>query len=107
MPKFVIEREIPEAGQLSQQELAGISQKSCDVLQQLGPQVQWVQSYVTDDKVYCIYIAPDRESILKHAEMGGFPADSVAEVRNIIDPTTAEHGAGSGESPDAASGATI
>ncbi|WP_031481956.1 DUF4242 domain-containing protein [Maridesulfovibrio frigidus] len=90
MPKFVIEREIPKAGDLKQSELQGISQTSCGVLQQLGPQVQWVQSYVTDDKIYCIYIAPDEASVRKHAEMGGFPANSVSVVRSIIDPTTAE-----------------
>lgn len=90
MPKFVIEREIPGAGKLSSQELHGISQKSCGVLRELGPQVQWVQSYVTDDKVYCVYIAPDEAAVRKHAEMGGFPANSVAEVRAVIDPTTAE-----------------
>ena len=90
MPRYVIEREIPGAGELSQEELHSISQKSCAVLQEMGPQVQWVQSYVTDDKIYCIYIAPDEESVRKHAEMGGFPADSVAQVRNVIDPTTAE-----------------
>lgn len=90
MPKFVIERDIPGAGRLSPQELHGISQKSCGVLQQLGPQVQWVQSYVTDDKVYCVYIAPNEAAVRKHAEMGGFPANSISEVRAVIDPTTAE-----------------
>ena len=90
MPRFVIEREIPGAGKLSPKELQGISQKSCSVLRQLGPQVQWVQSYVTDDKIYCVYIAPDASAVRKHAEMGGFPANSVAEVRSVIDPTTAE-----------------
>ena len=90
MPRYVIERDIPGAGKLSQEELHSISQKSCAVLQEIGPQVQWVQSYVTDDKIYCIYIAPDEESVRKHAEMGGFPANSVAQVRNVIDPTTAE-----------------
>ena len=90
MPKFVIEREIPEAGKLSTDELQGISQKSCGVLQELGPQVQWVHSYVTDDKIYCVYIAPDKASVSKHAEMGGFPANSISEVRTVIDPTTAE-----------------
>jgi hypothetical protein len=90
MPKYVIEREIPEAGKLSPEELHGISQKSCGVLRELGPQVQWVQSYVTDDKIYCVYIAPDAESVREHAERGGFPANSVAEVRSMIDPTTAE-----------------
>lgn len=90
MPKFVIEREIPGAGNLSSEELQGISQKSCGVLRELGPQVQWVQSYVTNNKIYCIYIAPDEASVRKHAELGGFPANSVSEVRAVIDPTTAE-----------------
>ena len=90
MPKFVIEREIPGAGDLSSEDLHGISEKSCAVLRELGPQVQWVQSYVTDNKIYCIYIAPDETSVRKHAEMGGFPANSVSEVRTVIDPTTAE-----------------
>ena len=90
MPKYVIEREIPGAGKLSQDELHGISQKSCSVLNELGPQVQWVHSYVTDDKVYCVYIAPDEASVRQHAEKGGFPANSVAEVKTVIDPTTAE-----------------
>jgi hypothetical protein len=90
MPKFVIEREIPGAGRLSLEELQGISQKSCEVLRELGPQIQWVHSYVTGDKVYCVYIAPDEATVRKHAEMGGFPANSVSEVRTVIDPTTAE-----------------
>lgn len=90
MPKFVIEREIPGAGDLTSDELQGISAKSCGVLRELGPQVQWLQSFVTDDKIYCIYIAPDQESVVKHAEMGGFPANSVSEVKTTIDPTTAE-----------------
>lgn len=90
MPKYVIEREIPGAGELSADELQGISQKSCGVLRELGPQVQWVHSYVTDNKIYCVYIAPDEASVQKHAEMGGFPANSVSEVRSIIDPTSAE-----------------
>ena len=90
MPKFVIEREIPGAGNLSSDDLQGISQKSCGVLRELGPQVQWVQSYVTANKIYCIYIAPDEASVRKHAELGGFPANSVQEVRTVIDPTTAE-----------------
>ncbi len=90
MPKFVIERELPGAGTLSSQELRSISQKSCGILKGLGPQIQWVQSYVTDDKIYCIYIAPDRETVLEHARQGGFPANSVAQVRSVIDPTTAE-----------------
>ena len=90
MPKFVIEREIPGAGKLSPEALHAISQKSCGVLQQLGPQIQWVESFVTDDKVYCVYIAPDEAMVRKHAEMGGFPANRVSEVRTIIDPTTSE-----------------
>ena len=90
MPKYVIEREIPNAGKLSQQELQGISQKSCGVLQKLGPQVQWIESFVTDDKIYCIYVAPDEATVKQHAQMGGFPANSVMRVRSLIDPTTAE-----------------
>jgi hypothetical protein len=90
MPKFVIEREIPGAGILSASDLTGISQTSCGVLKQLGPEVQWVNSYVTDNKIYCVYIAPNAEMVKKHAEMGGFPANSVSEVRTVIDPTTAE-----------------
>jgi hypothetical protein len=90
MPKYVIEREIPEAGKLSQQELASISQKSCDVLKNMGPQIQWVQSYVTDDKVYCVYIAPSEEMVREHAQQGGFPANRISEIRTVIDPTTAE-----------------
>ena len=90
MPKFVIEGEIPAAGKLSPQELQAISQKSCNVLQKMGPQIQWVQSYVTDDKVYCMYVAPDEQTIRKHAEEGGFPANKIARVRSVIDPTTSE-----------------
>jgi hypothetical protein len=90
MPKYVIERELPGAGQLPAATLQAISQKSCAVLKDLGPQIQWVQSYVTDDKIYCIYIAPSKEMVLDHARQGGFPADSIAEVRTMIDPTTAE-----------------
>ena len=90
MPKFVIEREIPGAGKLSPEQLKGISQKSCGVLREMGPQIQWVESYVTDDKIYCIYLAPDRETVLEHASLGGFPANCVVEVRSVIDPTTAE-----------------
>jgi hypothetical protein len=90
MPKYVIEREIPGAGNISPADLKAISQKSCGVLKGLGPQIQWVQSYVTDDKIYCIYIAPNSEMVLEHARQGGFPANSVAEVKTIIDPTTAE-----------------
>jgi hypothetical protein len=90
MPKFVIEREIPGAGKLTPQELQAISQKSCSVLSAMGPQVQWLQSYVTDDKIYCVYIAPDEASVREHAARGGFPANSVARVRTVIDPTTSE-----------------
>jgi hypothetical protein len=90
MPKFVIEREIPNAGKLSAQELQAISQKSCGVLRQMGPQIQWVESFVTDDKVYCIYIAPDEQSVRDHASKGGFPANRISAVRSIIGPTTAE-----------------
>ena len=90
MPKYVIEREIPGAGNISAADLKVISQKSCSVLQGLGPQIQWVQSYVTADKIYCIYIAPNKEMVREHAVQGGFPANSVAEVVTMIDPTTAE-----------------
>ena len=90
MPKFVIEREIPDAGNMSPEALQAISQKSCGVLRELGPQIQWVQSYVTGDKIYCIYIAPDEEMVRKHAEMGGFPANTVSRVFTVIDPTTSE-----------------
>ena len=90
MPRYVIERDIPGAGALSAQELQAISQKSCAVLDQLGPQIQWVQSYVTGDKVYCVYNAPDEETIFEHARQGGFPADRVFEVKAIIDPVTSE-----------------
>lgn len=90
MPKYVIERDIPGAGKLSAEELQGISQKSCDVLRNLGPQIQWLHSYVTDDKIYCVYIAPDRATVEEHAKQGGFPANRISEVRSVIDPTTAE-----------------
>ena len=90
MPKYVIEREITGAGQLSAEEVKGISQKSCGVLQEMGPQIQWVESFVTDDKIYCVYIAPDEEAICEHAQKGGFPANRVSEVKLMIDPTTAE-----------------
>src|SRR5438132_6354853 len=90
MPKFVIEREIPGAGKLSAKELQAISQKSCGVLQNMGPKIQWLQSYVTDDKVYCVYIAPDEDTVRRHAQQGGFPANKVARIRSVIDPTTAE-----------------
>ena len=90
MPKYVIEREIPEAGKLSAEQLQAISQKSCGVLKELGPQIQWIQSYVTDDKIYCVYIAPNEEMVREHAKQGGFPANRVSEVKQVIDPTTAE-----------------
>jgi hypothetical protein len=90
MPKFLIEREIPGAGNLTPAELQGISQKSCGVLQAMGPQIQWVQSYVTADKVYCVYIAPNAETVREHANRGGFPANAVTQITSIIDPTTAE-----------------
>ena len=90
MPKFVIEREIPGAGDLSPEELRGISQTSCGVLQQMGPRIQWLHSYVTGDKIYCIYIAPNEETIREHAQAGGFPANRVSEIKSVIDPTTAE-----------------
>ena len=93
MPKYVIEREIPDAGKLSHEQLQAISQKSCAVLSHLGPQIQWVESYVTDDRIYCIYIAPSAELIREHARQGGFPANRISEVRTIIDPTTAESAA--------------
>jgi hypothetical protein len=90
VPKYVIEREIPNAGKLSAQELTGVSQKSCSVLRNLGPEIQWVESYVTDNKVYCIYIAPNEEIIREHARQGGFPANRISAVRSVISPTTAE-----------------
>jgi len=90
MPKFVIEREIPGAGKMTPEQLQAVSQTSCGVLRTLGPEIQWVHSYVTDNKIYCVYIAPDEAIVRKHAEMGGFPANTVVEVRTIIDPTTAE-----------------
>ena len=90
MPKYVIEREIPGAGKLTAAELQGISAKSCGVLRNLGPTIQWVQSYVTDDKIYCVYIAPNEALVREHASQGGFPANKVSEVRTMIDPTTAE-----------------
>jgi cell division inhibitor SulA len=90
MPRYIIEREIPGAGKLTGDQLQGISQKSCGVLRQLGPQIQWVQSYVTGDKVYCVYLAPNEEMVREHAKQGGFPANRIAEVTQVIDPTTAE-----------------
>jgi len=90
MPKYVIERDLPGAGKLSAEELQGISQKSCGVLREMGPQIQWVESFVTDDKVYCVYIAPNEAAVRQHAQKGGFPANRIAEIRSVIDPTTAE-----------------
>ena len=90
MPKYVIEREIPGAGSLPPETIKAISQKSCGVLRQLGSEIQWLHSYVTDNKIYCVYIAPNEEMVREHARLGGFPANSVAQVRTVIDPTTAE-----------------
>ncbi|WP_224482897.1 DUF4242 domain-containing protein [Robertkochia aurantiaca] len=90
MPKFIIERELQGAGYLSQEELQGISQKSCGVLREMGPEIQWVQSFVTGDKVYCVYIAPDEAHIKEHAQKGGFPANAINRVSSVIDPTTAD-----------------
>jgi hypothetical protein len=90
MPKFVIEREIPEVGKLTPEQLQAVSQTSCGVLKNIGPQIQWLHSYVTDNKIYCVYIAPDEATVREHAKQGGFPANSIAQVRATIDPTTAE-----------------
>ena len=90
MPKYVIEREIPGAGNLSGEQLQAISQKSCGVLKELGPQIQWLQSYVTNDKIYCVYIAPNEKMVREHAQRGGFPANRISEIKQVIDPTTAE-----------------
>ena len=90
MPRFVIEREIPDAGKMSPEQLQAISQKSCSVLRNLGPQIQWIESYVTDNKIYCVYIASNEEMVRIHAQQGGFPANRISEVRSVIDPTTAE-----------------
>lgn len=90
MPKYIIEREMPGLGKLSAQELQGASQKSCGVLSGMGPQIQWIESYVTDDKLYCVYIAPNEEMVQEHARQGGFPANRISEIKSIIDPTTAE-----------------
>lgn len=90
MPKYVIEREIPNAGKLSAEQLKGISQTSCGVLRKMGAEIQWLHSYVTDDKIYCVYIAPNEEMVREHAKQGGFPANSVSKVSVIIDPSTAE-----------------
>lgn len=90
MPKYLIEREIPGAGNLSQEELKAISQKSCSVLNTLGPTIQWQQSYVTGDKVYCVYVAPNEDMIREHAAQGGFPANRISQITQVIDPTTSE-----------------
>ena len=90
MPRYIIERELPGAGNLSQQDLQAVSQKSCGVLDNLGPRIQWVESFVTEDKIYCVYQAPNKELIQQHAEMGGFPANRIEEIRNVISPVTAE-----------------
>ena len=90
MPKYIIERDLPGAGKLTPQELQGIAQKSCAVLKNMGPQIQWVQSYVTGDKIYCVYIAPDENAVREHAKCGGFPANQISAVTSMIDPTTAE-----------------
>lgn len=90
MPKYIIERTLPGAGDLGDDQIKGISQKSCDVLSNLGPQIQWMESFVTDDKIYCVYIAPNKAMIEQHAKEGGFPADKISKVRRMIDPTCAE-----------------
>jgi hypothetical protein len=90
MPKYVIEREIPGAGKLTAEELKAISQKSCGVLRQMGSQIQWLESFVTDDKIYCVYLAPNPEAIREHAQRGGFPANRISKVNRVIDPSTAE-----------------
>jgi hypothetical protein len=90
MPRYVIERELPEAGKLSKEELQAISQKSCNVISELGPQIQWVESFVTEDKIYCIYNAPNKGILKQHADMGGFPANRIEEIKNVINPVTAE-----------------
>ena len=91
MPKYLIEREIPGAGKLSSEQLTAVAQTSCGVLNKMGPQIQWIHSYVTTDKIFCVYIAPNEEMVREHARQGGFPANNVTEVSAIIDPTTAEH----------------
>ena len=90
MPKFLIERELPNAGKLTPQQLQAVAQKSCSVLRSMGPHIQWVQSYVTDNKIYCIYVAENEQAIREHAKQGGFPANQISEIRTLIDPTTAE-----------------
>ena len=93
MPRYVIERDLPGAGRLSAEDLKGVSQKSCGVLQQMGPQIQWIESFVTADKIYCVYVAPNEELIRQHAAKGGFPANKISAVTAVIGPTTAEGGA--------------
>ena len=90
MPKYIIEREIPNAGALTADDLQGISQKSCSILKNMGPQIQWVESFVTENKVYCTYIAPNEDEIRKHAAEGGFPDNAINEIKSVIDPTTSE-----------------
>ena len=90
MPKYIIEREIPEVGKLTNEELQGISQTSCGVLREMGSQTQWLESFVTNDKIYCVYIAPNKDAVREHAQRGGFPANSISEVKSIIDPTSSE-----------------
>lgn len=90
MPKYVIERDLPGAGKLTPDQLRGVSQKSCGVLRNLGPEIQWIHSYVTADKIYCIYRAPNEDMIREHAQQGGFPANRISEVTTVIEPTTAE-----------------
>ena len=90
MPKYIIEREVPGVGKMTRQELQAVSQKSCSVLNKLGPQIQWMESYVTADKLYCVYIAPNEEMVREHARQGGFPANRISEIKSVIDPTTAE-----------------
>jgi hypothetical protein len=92
MPKYLIEREIPGAGEMSPEELQSVAEKSCSVLRNLGPQIQWVHSYVTQNKVYCVYIAPNEQMVREHARQGGFPADRVSQIRAVIDPSTPENG---------------
>lgn len=91
MPRYLVERDLPGAGLMTNEQLHDIAEKSCSVLMEMGPQIQWLNSYVTDDKVYCLYIAPSAQLVLEHSEKGGFPATKVSEVKNVIDPTTAEH----------------
>lgn len=90
MPKFVIERNVAQVGSLSSDQLQAVAQKSCEILRGMGPTIQWVESYVTDDKIYCVYVAPDEEAVRSHAQQGGFPANRISQIRSVIDPTTAE-----------------